>query len=92
MLSLIAVLAMVALAVTTLAGHHDNGHYPWGYVGPNQKMNGDWFEQPGYSVRPIHDKVAEGESCHRSPRERTPAFLCDGDEDDCDPGPSFLGR
>jgi hypothetical protein len=93
-LSALAGMAMLALPASALAGHHHewNGNqrpFAWHDQGEHR----GWFKHHGYDARPVRveDEDDEGEHCRR-PVERTPAFLCDDDGDDCRPaGANYWG-
>jgi hypothetical protein len=87
-LLVIAILATLALPASALAGHHDqdDDHQP--YAWHSQGWHRGWVKHhQGYAVRPVEDEDEDGAHCHLPPPERPPAFLCDGDGDDCEPSP-----
>ncbi len=93
-LSAIAGLAMFALPASALAGHHHGwNHQPRPYAWHDQGWHRGWLKHhEQYAVRPIEDEDDEGENYHFRPRERPPAFLCDGDGDDCEPNRGEWGN
>jgi hypothetical protein len=85
-LSAIAGIAMLVLPVSALAGHHhDRDDDPRPYAWHDQGRHRGWFKHhQQYAVRRAEDEDDEGAHSHLRPSEEPPAFLCDGDGDDCE--------
>jgi hypothetical protein len=84
LLSALAGVAMLALPVTALAGHHHDGDdNPRPFAWHDQGWHRGWAKHHGYEARPVW--ADDDEHCHFRPRDRGPAVLCDGDGDDCRP-------